>query len=98
MASPDDRVCMTLHRSWMRIFGPSRAKPKPLSPGTEGSNPAPSTSESGANLTFRGHRSDGHVALLAPTLGADRLAMVEREMQMGHWRLKQGFVWTLRAS
>jgi len=33
----------------MRTFGPSRAKPKPLAPGTEGSNPAPSSGESVAN-------------------------------------------------
>jgi hypothetical protein len=39
----------------MRTFGPSRAKPKPLSPGTEGSNPAPSSSESDANRFSGAH-------------------------------------------
>jgi len=33
----------------MRTFAPSRAKPKPLSAGTEGSNPALSSRESGQN-------------------------------------------------
>ena len=35
----------------MPTFGPSGAKPKPLSPGTEGSNPALSSGESAANST-----------------------------------------------
>src|SRR6516165_1579139 len=35
--------------SWIRTFGPSRAKPKPLSSGTEGSNPAPSSEDPAAN-------------------------------------------------
>jgi hypothetical protein len=38
--------------SWMPTFGPSGPKPKPPSPGTEGSNPALSSGESGANLIF----------------------------------------------
>jgi hypothetical protein len=39
----------------MPTFGSSGAKPKPLSPGTEGSNPALSSEES-ANHEFRGGR------------------------------------------
>jgi len=58
-SSQDDARCSTIGRkglrparrwnSWMPTFGPSGAKPKPLSPGTEGSNPALSSGESVAN-------------------------------------------------
>ena len=40
-------------KSWMPTFGPSGAKPKPLSRGTEGSNPSPSSEESATNRSRR---------------------------------------------
>src|SRR6516165_3641153 len=45
-------------KSWMPTFGPSGAKPNPLSRGTEGSNPALSSAESAANLTPGRHGGD----------------------------------------
>src|SRR6516225_11770354 len=55
-------------KSWMPTFGPSGAKPKPLSRGTEGSNPALSSGESVSQreLAWRGREAGLFARMCGP--------------------------------
>src|SRR6516164_5131186 len=67
-------------KSWMPTFGPSGAKPNPLSRGTEGSNPALSRGESATNQCPAFGIPIGAIFLLrwSPPLRTDKAPIKEK--------------------